>query len=161
MAYQPPINFMRPNFSDAAGLWERDGSLRDIYVQGTEAVHWVRFDRLLSRYECTYTFDGVTIPFPGSHSVLGNRNGTHLLSILLDGPIVINCHFFIPEQLELDISPEEIAGPSDHNQVLSFVESLAYTLQLTVDITPENWEQKPFLTYVPQRKSWLIRGCPQ
>lgn len=148
---------MRPNFHDIAGLWERDGSLRDIYVQGTEALHWDCFDRLLSQYTCTYSFDGVAQPFPGSRSVLRNREGSHLLSILLDGPVVICCRFFISEQLELDISPREITGPLQHEQVLSFLENLADALELPADLTPENFEQKPFLTYAPQTKSWHIR----
>ena len=109
---------MRPNFNDIAGLWERDGSLRDVYVQNTEAIHWDRFDRLLNQYECTYRFDGAALQFPGSRSVLANREGSHLLSILLDGPVVICCHFFVPEQLELDISPKEVTGFLQHEQVL-------------------------------------------
>lgn len=144
---------MRPNFHDVAGLWNRDGSLRDIYVQNTEAVHWDRFDRLLRKYECTYTFDGMPLPFPGSRSALANREGSHLLSIPLGGP-VINCHFFIEQQLELDISPKEVAGPLDHERILVFVESLAEALELAADITPENWEENPFLTYSPATKSW-------
>lgn len=151
---------MRPKFHDVAGLWQRDGSLRDIYVQNTEAVHWDRFDRLLSQYECSYTFDGVAVPFPGSRSVLRNREGSHVLSILLNGPVAICCHFFIAEQLELDISPKEITGSSEHEEVLSFVESLAEALELSADITPENSEQTPFLTYVPEIRTWRIHDDP-
>jgi hypothetical protein len=147
---------MKPKFNEVAGLWECDGSLRDIYVQATEAVHWDRFDRLLGQYECSYTFDGVAAPFPGSHRALGNRDGSHVLSILLDGPIVICCHFFIAEQLELDISPAEITGPLEHEEVLSFVERLAEALELPAEVTPENSEQKPFMTYVPQSRTWHI-----
>lgn len=109
---------MIPNFYKVVGLWERDGSLRDIYLQDTQAVHWECFDQLLSHYECSYAFDGVVAPFPGSHSILENREGSHLLSILLDGRIQICCHSFIAEQLELDISPKEITGPSEHEDGL-------------------------------------------
>lgn len=150
---------MRPNFHDVTGLWDRDGSLRDIYVQNTEAVHWDRFDRLLSQYECTYTFDGMPLPFPGSRSALANCEGSHLLSIPLDGP-VINCHFFIVQQLELDISPKEVAGPLEHAWILAFVENLAEALELPADITPENGEENPFLTYSPVTKSWLTHEDP-
>lgn len=154
------ITYMRPNFHEVAGLWECDGSLRDIYVQDTEAVHWNRFDQLLSQYECLYTFDGVVAPFPGSHIALGNREGSHLLSILLGGPVEICCHFFIAEQLELDISPKEITSQLAHEEVLSFVENLADALELSADITPENAEQMPFLTYLPQSKMWRIHDDP-
>lgn len=158
--HQSMIYFMRPNFHDVAGLWDRDGSLRDIYVQNTKAVHWDRFDQLLSQYKCTYTFDGLPLPFPGSRSALANREGSHLLSILLDGP-VINCHFFIPEQLELDISPKEVEESLGHERVLTFVENLAEALEFPADITPENCEQKPFITYFPETKSWLVHDDPQ
>ncbi|WP_426192980.1 hypothetical protein [Massilia sp. DWR3-1-1] len=150
---------MRPNFHDVAGLWDCDGSLRDIYVQNTEAVHWDRFDRLLSQYEFTYTFDGMPLPFPGSRGALANREGSHLLSIPLDGT-VINCHFFIAQQLELDISAKDVAGPLEHERILAFVENLAEALELPADITPENWEESPFLTYSPATKSWLMHEDP-
>lgn len=151
---------MRPKFDEVAGLWERDGSLRDIYVQNTEAVHWKRFDQLLSHYKFSYTFDGVVAPFPGSHRVLENRKGSHVLSIFLNGPVQICCLFFIAEQLELDISPKEITGSAEHEQVLSFVENLAAALELSADITPENSEQIPFLTYEPQSRTWRIHDDP-
>jgi hypothetical protein len=69
-------------------------------------------------------------------------------------------HFFIFEQLELDISPKEITGPSEHEEVLSFVENLAEALELPADITPENSEQTPFLTYVPRSRTWRIHDDP-
>lgn len=151
---------MRPKFDEVAGLWERDGSLRDIYVQNTDAVHWRRFDQLLSHYECSYTFDGLVAPFPGSHSALENREGSHVLSIFLNGPVQICCHFFIAEQLELDISPMEITRSTEHEEVLSFVENLVAALELPADITPENSEQTPFLTYEPKSRKWRIHDDP-
>jgi hypothetical protein len=110
---------MRPKFDDIAGLWKLDGSLRDIYIQNTEALHWDRFDRLLSQYEYTYSLDGALLPFPGARNAMANREGSHLLSIALGGP-VINCHFFTALQLELDISPNEVQGPLEHEQILVF-----------------------------------------
>lgn len=123
-------------------------------------MHWDRFDRLLSHYECSYTFDGVSTTFPGSHSALGNREGAHALSIWLDGPVQICCHFFIAKQLELDISPKEITSPAAHDAVLSFIEKLAEALQISADITPENSEGIPFLTYISQGKTWRIHEHP-
>lgn len=145
---------MRPNFHDVGGLWDRNGSLRDIYVQNMETVHWERFERMIAECECRYTFDGVPLPFPGTRSVLANRDGSHLLSILLGGPVV-NCHFFVAQQLELDVCPKEVAGPAEHDKVLAFVEKLAHTVGLPADITPENGEYKPFLTYSPETNSWF------
>jgi hypothetical protein len=58
----------------------------------------------------------------------------------MDGTIKIYCNFFIHQQLELDILPEEITGPSEHENVLSFVQSLAAALEFSSDVTPENPE---------------------
>jgi hypothetical protein len=44
--------------------------------------------------------------------------------------------------------------------VLSFVENLADALELSADITPENAEQMPFLTYLMQSKMWRIHDNP-
>lgn len=107
-------------------------------------MHWNRFDQLLSQYECSSTFDGVRDPFPGSHIALGDRKGSHLLSILCSGPVEICCHFFIAEQLELDISPKEVTSQLAHEEVLSFVENLADALEPCADIAPKNAEQMPF-----------------
>lgn len=144
-----------------AGFWDRDGSLRDIYVHDTTATHWERFDRLLIQYKCTYSFDGKIAIFPGSCSALISREGSHLLSIVLDGAVDICCHFFSREQLELDISPGEVTGPLQHDQVLSFVEHLAGALGLAADITPEDTAREPTLTYSPETKSWRLHGKPQ
>lgn len=146
---------MKPCYLDSGGLWVRDGSLRDIHVHDTEDGHWDRFDQLVGRYDHAYTFDGIPLPFPGSRTVLQNRDGSHLLSILLGGPVV-NCHYFVAWQLELDICPKEVNGPLEHEQVLSFIEKLAGALELPVAITPENWEDNPFLTYTPETGSWLV-----
>ncbi len=79
---------------------------------------------------------------------------------MLGGSITICCHFFIAEQLEFDISPNEITNQLEHDEVLSFIENLANALELSADITPENAEQKPFLTYLPQSKMWRIHDDP-
>ena len=123
-------------------------------------MHWNRFDKLLCQYKCSYTFDGLEARFPGSLRVLGNREGSHLLTMLLGRSIKIRCHFFIAGQLELDISPEEITGPSEHEEALSFVENLANALELSADITPEDAENTPFLTYVAQSRAWRIHDYP-
>jgi hypothetical protein len=151
---------MRPKFNEIAGLWQRDGSLRDIYVHDTDNLHWDHFDRMARQYECTYSFDGEAQPFSGSHSVLANREGPHVLSFVLGGSVEICCHFFTSGQLELDISPQQINGPHEHELVLAFVENLAETLGLPADITPENFEKKPFLRYLPQTKAWQVPVHP-
>lgn len=70
------------------------------------------------------------------------------------GQVSVNCHFFVDWQLELDISPREILGPIEHDAFLDFVEQLSVELELPANITPENSETTPFMTYSPTTHSW-------
>ncbi|MYM67023.1 hypothetical protein GTP45_09300 [Pseudoduganella sp. FT55W] len=146
---------MRPVFDASPYLWADDGSLRDVYIQQMGSKHWERFDSLVSKYELSYSFDGAHAQFPGSQAVFANREGSHLLSVIL-GQVSVNCHFFVDWQLELDISPREILGPIEHDAVLDFVEQLSVELELPADITPENSETTPFMTYSPTTHSWTL-----
>ena len=147
---------MRPAFDTFPYLWTDDGSLRDVYVQHMGPKQWERFDSLVRKYELAYSFDGSYAQFPGSQTLLANREGSHLLSVML-GQVSVNCHFFVDWQLELDISPREISGPAEHGAVLDFVEQLSVALELPADITPENSETTPLLTYSPTTHSWTLR----
>jgi hypothetical protein len=72
------------------------------------------------------------------------------------GQVSVNCHFFVDWQLELDISPRGIFGPIEHDAVFDFVEQLSVELELPADITPENSETTPFMTYSPATLSWAL-----
>lgn len=146
---------MRPKFDTINALWAIDGSLRDLYVQCMETRHWRLFDTFVHQNEAVYSFDGNLAIFPGSEAAFANREGRHILSLMLSS-VSINCHFFVPEQLELDISPREILGTIEHDAVLDFVEQLSETLGLPVHVTPENSEAEPFITYLPAGHAWRI-----
>jgi len=146
---------MRPDFNAVCYLWNDDGSLRDIYVQRLRLEHWVCFDSLIDSCNAEYAVDGIVTPYPGSAAIFANRKSRHLLSVLV-GKVSINCHFFVQSQLELDISPCQILGETEHDAVLDFVERLSLKLGCPVDITPENSEENPILTYSPTAKSWHV-----
>lgn len=147
---------MRPVFDTSSYLWADDGSLRDVYIQQMGPKYWERFDLLVSKYELSYSFDGDHAQFPGSQAVFANREGSHLLSVML-GQVSVNCHFFVDWQLELDISPREIFGPIEHDAVLDFVEQLSVESELPAEITPENSETTPSMTYSPTTHSWALQ----
>ena len=120
-----------------------------------ELRHWRLFDTFVHQNKSVYSFDGNPGIFLGSEAAFANRDGHHILSLILNS-VSINCHFFVPEQLELDISPREILGPTEHDAVLDFIEQLSETLRLPVDVTPENSEAEPFMTYSPGAHAWRI-----
>lgn len=146
---------MRPVFDASPYLWTYDGCLRDVYIQQMGPKQWERFDSLVRKYELAYSFDGSQAQFPGRQALFANREGSHLLSVML-GRVSVNCHFFVECQLELDISSREISGPTEHDAVLDFVEQLSVELELPADITPENSETTPFMTYSPITHSWTL-----
>jgi hypothetical protein len=66
------------------------------------------------------------------------RQGEHdpvLLKIFV-GDIQLNCHFFSPDEIELD--PVEVASPEDQQRVLDFIHQLGRTLDRPVVLTGEN-----------------------
>ncbi|NRR34295.1 hypothetical protein HSX11_29415 [Oxalobacteraceae bacterium] len=148
---------MRPEFNTHSDLWADDGSLRDVYIQDMQLQNWDRFDSLLRHHELAYSFDGKPACFPGSRAIFSNREGGHLLSVML-GQVSVNCHFFVESQLELDISPREILGNAEHDAVLDFIEQLALGLELPADVTPENAEARPMLSYSPRVRCWTVHS---
>ena len=70
----------------------------------------------------------------------------------------MNCHFFIVDEIELDVDPREITAQSDHHALLAFVRHVALGLQKQALLTPENGEDTPFLTFDPAQDSWYVRG---
>jgi hypothetical protein len=145
----------RPSKSELEGLWEVDGSLRDLYVFDTSEEVWQRFLEFATEYPITYRYGGEQKALPQAGEIFGDRENGHLLAIQV-GAVTANCHFFVESEIELDLDPKEITDEARHNQVLDFVENLARSIGKTVHLTPENSEETPFLSYEPNTTSWKI-----
>jgi hypothetical protein len=52
--------------------------------------------------------------------------------------IQVNAHFFIAEEIENDITPNEINSIDDHNKLMNYMTNLSKVLNKTVVLTPEN-----------------------
>ncbi|MEL4181516.1 hypothetical protein [Roseateles sp. PN1] len=143
----------RPAYGEVLGLWEIEGSLRDIYIPQVGLFDWKKLLELSSRFICTYTFDGATSAPPEVESIFSNRGGSHLLRVNL-GTVTANCHFFVVSEIELDLDPREIQSPKAHGEVLSFIESLAGAVGKQVLLTPENGERIPYLSFEPIGGKW-------
>lgn len=79
------------------------------------------------------------------------------MSVVVSG-VAINCHFFITEEIELDIDPREVQGEREHEAVLAFIASLSREIGVSALITPENGVDLPFLSFDPQNHAWAIYG---
>jgi hypothetical protein len=145
----------RPTFQEVPGLWEVDGSLRDLYVLNTSASDWETLLEFVAQFPCAYTYDGETRTRPSVEQLLNHRDGSHLLRITL-GSATVNCHFFAETEIELDLEPREIEASNEHDQVLRFMEGLASAVAKPVLLTPENSSDAPYISYEPASSAWHI-----
>ena len=143
----------RPSWGEASGFWAPDGSLRDVYVKDAGLDDWRNLVDLARACEHTYSLDGETKPLPSVGHIFSDRDGHHVLGIHL-GAVVLNTHFFVPDEIELDIDPKQIEGPGEHATVFDFLERIAKRLKKPVCLTPENHPDEPYVTYAPALDRW-------
>jgi hypothetical protein len=134
--------------------FENDGALRDIYVKDTSTKAWGRFrEFLLSRtYPLRYSWRGEPAALPEDFvSLIGHPIQGHLLTIDLGG-VLLNCHFFLEEEIELDFHPADVASAEDLGKVFWFMRALGENLERPVILTPENMDDEVWFQYVPGGK---------
>jgi hypothetical protein len=117
-----------------------DASLRDVYVFDTTIEDWNKMLQLLKRqsYSLSFTSDGepAFLPSDAADVFNGRSEHTQVLSIDLGG-LVLNCHFFGVQEIELDIDPQEVSD--QRFQLLSqFLQNLSNELEKPIILTPEN-----------------------
>ncbi|WP_139232659.1 hypothetical protein [Duganella sp. CF458] len=147
----------RPHIEQVPGLWECDGSLRDVYFFGADIDRWSRFLEFALTHRFTYMTDGEAAEFPGIEEVFRAREVAHCFSIWI-GDACANCHFFVTDEIELDLDPREVLGQNEHEALLAFVEAAANVVGLDCAITPEGTEGSPFLSFSFYDQRWKIHG---
>jgi hypothetical protein len=65
--------------------------------------------------------------------------------------IRVNCHFFTPEEIELDIDPSEVVRDDQADRVMGFISDLGRVLQKRVILTWENMRNAVVFEYLPER----------
>ena len=145
----------RPAFDQPHDLSEQDGSLRDVYIVCATPKDWASLCRLAAQYGYRYSYEGKEGPLPELAQVFAGRNGGHLMTVTV-GRVTANCHFFNPEEIELDFDPREVHDATDHDEVLQFLEALAMAIMKRVSLTAENVQDAPYLSYDPKSQRWAI-----
>ena len=131
--------------------FEPDGRLRDIYLKDIDLYGWQSFIDFLRSTDAAldYYIEGVAAVLPTSiDKVVLDQDHPHLLSIHLDG-VTVNCHFFLPEEIEMDLDPREIDNEAKAKVVFRFMSTVGRTLNKQVILTPENTEEQPIFKYEP------------
>ncbi len=116
----------------------KDGSLRDIYFQGmtekTRAKFWefMKYNALSKEL----ILDNKTFTeFPSFPEIKKQEN--KLLKIRLDGILVV-CHFFTDEEIEMDIDPGEVKNIELWNKLINMLTDLSRFIGVKGKITPES-----------------------
>jgi hypothetical protein len=140
-------------WDDACKLFEWDGSLRDLYVFGTEREDWARLLAALkaSEWRLQFTRNGERVALPenlGEYLDMGPDRPGGMLSTFV-GKVRVNAHMFSDDEIELDIDPREVADEDAFTGVVRFMNLVADTLNKKIALTPENSSMCPLLIAHP------------
>jgi hypothetical protein len=125
-----------------------DGALRDIVVGDARAADW---DRLISAvadwgYESSWSPDDKSAPACARDAFLGPDLRT--LSIRI-GPARINLHFFVIDEIEMDLDPADVPTEAAFSHVEAFVVQVGRLLSKPVRMTMEGSHECPFMVFDP------------
>jgi hypothetical protein len=81
--------------------------------------------------------DTATIPALRQASNVRIKENCSTATVYIDN-IQVNAHFFTDEEIENDITPNEINSMDDHNKLMDYMTRLSKVLNKTVVLTPEN-----------------------
>lgn len=129
---------------------EADGSLRDIYVEEIDPALWEVFIEGVrsSAYRHEFTHGGASIEIPYDLMEIKGlqETGPTTLIIWLSDKIQVNCHFFTETEIELDISPLDIAGEHEYQVLIAFLKWVSSILKERVILTHENTQDQVILS---------------
>ena len=121
-----------------------DGSWRDIYVHDTTKEDWqIWADFVNKNYKTSFhTYDREVRTNNVDLTQIfdywdGLRENCSTATVYIDN-IQVNAHFFTDQEIENDITPEEINSIDDHNKLVNYMIGLSTLLNKIVVLTPEN-----------------------
>lgn len=135
--------------------FEPDGALRDIYVRGMTFENWRSFYGVLrSTYNLEYSVEGTQQPLPTSvEEALAAISSFPMLRFRI-GNVMVVCHFFTTDEIEMDIEPSEVTSQESLNDLLGLLRLVGDTLQKSVILSYESDEQHPFIIYESSRREF-------
>ena len=142
---------MVEEYAQLSQALEPDGSLRDIYVAGTDLDDWRKFLRWITQsYPSEYQVDLQPREMPDDTAAIFEEaaRASVVLMIFL-GPAQINCHFFAPDELELDLDPSQLQEPDGVHLLADFLKRLANLLGREVFLTEESSPDRVHYSYTP------------
>jgi hypothetical protein len=132
--------------------FEPEGSLRDIYVSDAGLAGWQSLLAALRHFDpaAVFTVDGEERELPDDASTIFDVHevAKPMLVVRWAG-LSFYCHFFIAEEIELDLDPREVHDATDFEAVLDFLAFVGDTVGKPAVLTAENAPERPILRYDP------------
>lgn len=137
---------MKRNWDDIKWIFKPDGALRDIYVQEASLNDWEKIiDLINEKYKVQFGGIGEN---QDKHQIdksyvveyLTNDTGaleSKFASVLL-GKIRLNCHFFLADQIEFDLSPGDVNSIEDFELIENFMVEISKVIDRQITLTDEN-----------------------
>ena len=143
---------MNQNWNKIEWIFEKDGALRDIYIQNVQESDWMKtIDLLNSKFKLSFGIyernlsDRIDKNFV--KTMFADKTGeleTKSATIYLD-KIIVKCYFFLENQIEFDINPTEIKSKTELDLILDFMKSLSNKLEKQVTLSGENQPEFPLI----------------
>lgn len=121
-----------------------DGSLRDLYFFASNIENWKLFLEAVPESAFRYSLYKNGEPceiLMNIESVFAEKENSSLMLAIEKEGVSFNCHFFVEEEIELDISPKEVTDQSSLNIVLEFMAYFSQAIGLPCVLTYENMPQ--------------------
>jgi hypothetical protein len=130
-------------------------------VQGMAAAsakRWRLKPRLWACAPLEYLLDDEVRPLP-EHAVdiLSIRDEHSPLLCVDQQRLGLNCHFFIPEEIEFDLDPKDFQTAQQVSYLLDFMRTIGRVVNKPIILTGENDVQGPLFRYDPatNEDSWF------
>ncbi|MBT2556506.1 hypothetical protein J7E24_01770 [Hymenobacter sp. ISL-91] len=124
-------------------LYYRDGSLRDIFIFNTSRDDWAKWAELVnSEYSVEYKYydtdkTETAIDIANVFAVWDGLSEQYARASINVGGCIVNCFFFVENELDNDIAPKEIHSIEEHNALMHYLLQVSALLQKPVVLTPE------------------------
>lgn len=139
-----------------------DGSLRDIYVFNVNLTDWQKFfDWIItSTWDIVFYNDGNVTENNETDVVhfFQEKENHRILMSIKTKQVLINCHFFSEDEIEVDIDPKEVNSKTEANTVFEFMKNLSKILNKQSILTRENSPEYPLVRVNPDG-TLIICAC--
>ena len=134
-------------------VFYNDGSLRDIYVFNVNLTDWQKFlDWILtSTWDIVFYNDGYVTDYNEKDVVqfFQEKENHRIIMAIKTKNVIINCHFFSEDEIEVDIDPKEVKSKTEAYTVFEFMKDLSRLLNKQSILSRENSPDYPLVRVNP------------